>query len=294
MLNLKPDKYYVKHCFLNFSVFDLYYLFKTFVKSHQEAIFYLENLQYDKFIDEFYQFYPRFQKKLLLVPTKIDYDFLTFRSKELNNSSNIKLFIDGLFGLKPSPAFDFAIFSVDDKLVPKNVLSLDVDFSRDSNKNKAQLAGESFLIGYHDNSGTIDFSKEYCYTFINLPTDVKNELENNCDIELFLHGDKSISPIEIIFSDESFIFFQSNTGTGSSGGPIMNKSGELIALNTGNYCDVEEKDSLIFDKNDLTQFDIEVTIENRFNFDVKKAKNFNIAIRIQHPLIVSYFEQLKI
>jgi len=213
---------------------------------------------------------------------------LKFRVQELTNTNNTKLFIDGKFGMKPSPALDFAIFLIDDKFLPQDILAFDVDFSK---KNNQQMTIEGSLIGYHDNSGAIDFTSEYCYTFHSLPIEVKRELEDKCEIEGFLHGNKSISPIEIVFTDESFIFFQSNTGQGSSGDPIINKNGELIGLNIGNYCDREEKESITYEKDDLARFDIEVSIENTASFDTKKAKNFNIGIRIQHPIIVSYFEK---
>ena len=55
---------------------------------------------------------------------------------------------------------------------------------------------------------------------------------------------------------------------------------------------MEQKESISLDKKDLAKFDIEIPIENGLNYDMKQAKNFHIEIRIQHPLIVTYFEKL--
>jgi len=59
-------------------------------------------------------------------------------------------------------------------------------------------------------------------------------------------------------------------------------------LNLGNYCDIEEEEQ-VPDEDDLFSFDINLLIENKFNYDNKKPKNFNIAIPIFHPLIEKYF-----
>ena len=271
---------------LNFSNEDLFDLLDIFLKYKKYDLTQGIDLN---FIKDFSEFASKMKKKpILIIPATIDMNFLNFRKNELLNEQNAKLFIDGKYGMKPSPAFDFALLTIDlpyrDQL-PKTLNPFKIDFP--TQLDELQIMGGGSLIGFHNTRGDIELSsKEYCYTLEALPKQLISSLRF-LKLDFFAET-KSISPIDVNFSDNSFLLFQSNTGEGSSGGPIINKNGELLGLNLGNYCDIEEEETLPF-ADDLFSFDIKLMIENKSNYDTKKPKNFNIGIAIIHPLIQKYF-----
>lgn len=100
---------------------------------------------------------------------------------------------------------------------------------------------------------------------------------------------KSISSVEIKNSNSCFYIFKSSSNSGSSGGPIINSKGDVIAINTGNYRDIGKKE-IISNSNDKFEFDVKLgnKFENQDNY--KLNKNFSIALSLQHPCLKSYFE----
>lgn len=295
--NAYPLKTYEKLLFINFSIYDIYEELQTFLKKAIEGKKYrwMTKNQFPDFQSDFLRYLKLYYtSEIIIIPAEIDEKFLKFRYEELLKKENENLWIDPKLNLKPSPSFDFLLLQITEEHWKKNTNFLPflkpfkIDFTKPS------FAKNGVLIGYHDVQGNISTSpEEYCFTFQNLPKNLKNLIENHLEISHFIHRNKSLSPFIMEQDSMAIILFKSNTNVGSSGGPLLNNEGELIGFNTGNYYDLESEES-IENSDELESFDIENNLEKKENLRNPNTKNFNIGLSVFHPSIQKYFAFSKV
>jgi len=244
-------------------------------------------------------------KNACLIPLEINRNFLKVRrdfiNQALENKTSTENFLlDPQFKIKPSPAVDLALFDFNPQLItdrPPLVIG-------DMNEKDQDFV----LIMYASPEGlTLETKIEYAEIFKG-----NNELEkvmNNVPLGKFIRRSKSASYGQIYFTGNQkpktmeimenmepnpIVLCYASTSQGASGGPLLNRKGEVIAVNFASYYDNETEEELEMSQQEISdnQFDVKVELEDKKYF--KTCKNCNLALSMRHPVFRKYLEEVNV
>ena len=230
----------------------------------------------------------------------LDRGFVQFRKEwlqKIDSSQDYTSILDPVSNMKPSPAFDFSVLNLSESTAQslRNGGAQFVELE-DFAKCEAKPGEKVFLFGYNDTRYEVDFlTDEYQKTLIVDFGDEKEGAQENTNKELiksvtarltkFLNPGKSLSMGKCDKFEQGFLLYKASTSEGSNGGPVFNSSGQLVGISFGNFQDIESaymQKALPWDE----CYDIKVPSEVL----VDESRNYNLAIALNHPAIISYFE----